>query len=56
MGKSTAVVVLVFALSASAWAQTGDPELKTDHPYYPGEAALSTPAKVVSHAMVRIGG
>jgi len=51
MGKTSAVSVFVLAFSASAWAQTGDPELKTDHPYFPGEAAMSTPTKAVAHAL-----
>jgi hypothetical protein len=55
MGKQAAVisafVTVVLGSSASAWAQTGDPQLKTDHPNYPGEAALSTPTKVIAHAM-----
>jgi hypothetical protein len=40
----------VLAGSAPAWAQAGGPELKTDDPYYPGEGALSTPPRVLSHA------
>src|SRR6185436_9520292 len=31
-------------------AQAGGPELKTDDPYFPGEGALSTPARVLQHA------
>jgi len=36
--------------SALAFAQAGGPELKTDDTYFPGEGALSTPAKVLQHA------
>jgi len=56
MGKQAAVsafvaFALVTASSAVAWAQTGDPQLSTDHPYYPGEGAISTPARAVAHAL-----
>ncbi|HEX7896911.1 MAG TPA: DNRLRE domain-containing protein [Planctomycetota bacterium] len=30
--------------------QAGDPQLKTDHPHYPGEGAFSTPAKCLQAA------
>ncbi|HTU88635.1 MAG TPA: hypothetical protein VMF69_00925 [Gemmataceae bacterium] len=38
------VLVVVFAASAvtSAWADVGDPQIRTDHPWYPGELACST--------------
>ncbi|HLH28352.1 MAG TPA: hypothetical protein VKW77_05520, partial [Acidimicrobiales bacterium] len=39
------------AAAAPAWAQAGGPELKTDDPYYPGEGALSTPSRVLAHAL-----
>ncbi|HZE98720.1 MAG TPA: hypothetical protein VE981_16955 [Planctomycetota bacterium] len=53
MGKQAAVCVCVTVIlkSASAWAQTGDPQLSTDHAYFPGEGAMSMPAKAVSHAL-----
>jgi hypothetical protein len=35
-----AVLVLLFAVPASA--DVGDPQLRTDHPWYPGELACST--------------
>jgi len=43
---------LLFAVAAAAeaYAQAGGPELKTDDVYYPGEGALSTPARVIQHA------
>jgi MYXO-CTERM domain-containing protein len=41
---------LAFGWAAPAFAQAGGPELKTDDPYFPGEGALSTPAKVIQHA------
>jgi hypothetical protein len=43
---------LLFAVAAAAEAiaQAGGPELKTDDVYYPGEGALSTPARVIQHA------
>lgn len=36
------VVTVVVLLAGSAFAAVGDPQLKTDHPWYPGELALST--------------
>jgi hypothetical protein len=42
-------VILASALPAAA--QTGDPQLRTDHPYFAGEGAMSTPARCVNHAM-----
>ncbi|MBV8880078.1 MAG: DNRLRE domain-containing protein [Planctomycetaceae bacterium] len=36
--------------SASASAQAGGPELRTDDPNYPGEGALSTVPRVLAHA------
>jgi hypothetical protein len=50
-GSAFVTVALVVASSASAWAQTGDPQLSTDHPYYPGEGAMSTPTRAVAHAL-----
>ena len=39
-----AVCVLVMTLSAAglARAEVGDPQIRTDHPWYPGELAIST--------------
>ena len=37
---SSVIVLLTFA--SSACADVGDPQLKTDHPWYPGELACST--------------
>ncbi|OPX24044.1 MAG: hypothetical protein B1H04_02990, partial [Planctomycetales bacterium 4484_123] len=33
---------LVLAAAGAAWAGVGDPQLKTDHPWYPGELSCST--------------
>lgn len=33
---------LILAAGAAAWAGVGDPQTKTDHPWYPGELACST--------------
>ncbi len=44
------MLTLALALSALL-AQTGDPQLQTDHPYYPGERAMSTPARVASRVL-----
>jgi hypothetical protein len=38
------------AAAAEAVAQAGGPELKTDDPYFPGEAAFSSPARVIQYA------
>ena len=35
-------VFLVVALGSVAGADTGDPQVKTDHPWYPGELAFSS--------------
>jgi MYXO-CTERM domain-containing protein len=43
--------LVVTALAPAARAQVGDPQLLTDHPYYPGEGAMSTPARAVKLAM-----
>ena len=43
------VALLGWPLAAAA--QAGGPELQTDDPYYPGEGALSTPPRVLSHAL-----
>jgi hypothetical protein len=45
-------VCLLFAVAAStpAFAQAGGPELRTDHPYFQGEASMSTPARVIQRA------
>lgn len=32
----------ILALAAPAFADTGDPQVKTDHPWYPGELSCST--------------
>lgn len=33
---------LLLTLSSAAFAEVGDPQLRTDHPWYPGELACST--------------
>ena len=39
--RFTAILMLA-AISAAAFAESGDPQLKTDHPWYPGELSCST--------------
>lgn len=39
-------------IESPAEAQVGDPQLRTNHQYFPGELAMSTPARAVNHAMV----
>ena len=34
--------LLAFCFAAQALADVGDPQIKTDHPWYPGELAIST--------------
>ena len=34
--------LLAFCFAAQAFADVGDPQIKTDHPWYPGELAIST--------------
>lgn len=43
-------LVLLLA-AAPARGQVGDPQLETDHVYFPGEGAMSTPARAVKMAM-----
>jgi hypothetical protein len=45
------VISLSVAASGDAGAQAGDPQLRTDHPHFPGELAMSTPPRVVSTAL-----
>src|SRR5258708_152683 len=33
---------LLCACASMAWASSGDPQIKTDHPWYPGELSCST--------------
>src|SRR4051812_11663271 len=40
--RSLAGVVLAWALATTAAADVGDPQVRTDHPWYPGELACST--------------
>lgn len=40
--KITFVIVCATSAATSAWADVGDPQLRTDHPWYPGELACST--------------
>jgi hypothetical protein len=35
-------VLLLVVLSVPVFAGVGDPQIKTDHPWYPGELAVST--------------
>jgi hypothetical protein len=42
MKRTIANTVLLVLLSSTADAEVGDPQLKTDHPWYPGELAIST--------------
>jgi hypothetical protein len=34
--------ILTFGPALCAFAGVGDPQIKTDHPWYPGELAMST--------------
>ncbi len=45
------LAVLAAAGALAAPAQAGDPQLKTDHPYYPGELGMSTPQRAVQTAL-----
>jgi hypothetical protein len=49
MIRSLLGVGLVLALSAPAGAGVGDPQLGTDHPWYPGELACSTWDRLFAH-------
>ena len=37
-----AALFVAILAAGPAWAQAGDPQLKTDHPWYPGELSCST--------------
>src|SRR5256885_7542930 len=41
-GRALPALVLLAALAAPARADVGDPQVRTDHPWYPGELACST--------------
>ena len=34
--------LMALGLVAQAFADVGDPQIRTDHPWYPGELAIST--------------
>lgn len=47
---STAIVLVLLAITSRAQAQVGDPTLRTDHPQYAGEGAFQTAADCVRFA------
>lgn len=47
---STAIVLVLLAMTPQARAQVGDPTLRTDHPQYAGEGAFQTAADCVRFA------
>lgn len=42
VGRNSLVALLVLCSTASVHADVGDPQLATEHPWYPGEGACST--------------
>jgi len=40
--KTVCVFVVVLGLATPLLAEVGDPQIRTDHPWYPGELAIST--------------
>src|SRR4051812_22856964 len=40
------LICLTFLSAGSLWADVGDPQIRTDHPWYPGELACSTFAQL----------
>lgn len=42
MRPAILAVFSAVALASAAQADVGDPQIKTDHPWYPGELAFST--------------
>ena len=42
MTRTTLTILILCGLTASLLADTGDPQIRTDHPWYPGELAIST--------------
>lgn len=41
-GRYSLLALLLALVGSPLWADVGDPQLKTDHPWYPGELACST--------------
>lgn len=42
MKFKVSLILLALVLASPAHADTGDPQIRTDHPWYPGELAVST--------------
>jgi len=42
MIRATSIVLLSLLVPHAAWCACGDPQTKTDHPWYPGELSCST--------------
>ncbi|MCZ7645027.1 MAG: hypothetical protein M5U26_07045 [Planctomycetota bacterium] len=42
-------LLLIAVVSVSAWGAAGDPQVKTEHPWYPGELAFSTWERLFKH-------
>ncbi len=42
MTRTTLTVLILCGLTTALLADTGDPQIRTDHPWYPGELAIST--------------
>ncbi|MEL6105568.1 MAG: hypothetical protein AAFU85_06015 [Planctomycetota bacterium] len=42
MFRQSLLVSMFLSLGAATFAEVGDPQIRTDHPWYPGELAIST--------------
>jgi hypothetical protein len=42
MNRTTLTILILLGFTAPLPADTGDPQIRTDHPWYPGELAIST--------------
>ena len=40
--KTFCTILMVLAFASPLLAEVGDPQIRTDHPWYPGELAMST--------------
>ena len=53
--STLACALVVLSASPAFAASVGDPEIKTDNTYFPGELEMSTPFRVLTHAQIVVG-
>ena len=44
--RKAALMAAAVTFASAAWGLVGDPQIKTDHPWYPGELSCSTFARL----------